>query len=86
MTLQSTRPPNIHRIGAGSVSAHDSLWLTVTPRFSQRNPIPEGPTYESGVRHQIAFMCDDIHGTVAELRARGIQIDGEPKRRATASP
>ena len=39
----------------------------------------EGPTYESGVRHQITFMCDDIHKTVAELRAKGVQIDREPQ-------
>jgi hypothetical protein len=39
----------------------------------------EGPTYESGVRHQVSFMCDDIHATVAELRTKGIQIDGEPE-------
>jgi catechol 2,3-dioxygenase-like lactoylglutathione lyase family enzyme len=38
----------------------------------------EGPTYDSGVRHQVSLMCDDIHATVAELRAKGIQIDGEP--------
>jgi catechol 2,3-dioxygenase-like lactoylglutathione lyase family enzyme len=39
----------------------------------------EGPTYESGVRHQIAFMCDDIKRTIDELRTRGVQIDGAPK-------
>ena len=39
----------------------------------------EGPTYASGVRHQIALMCDDIHATVAELRAKGVEIEGEPK-------
>ena len=39
----------------------------------------EGPTHESGVRHQVAFMCDDIRATIAELRRRGVQIDGEPK-------
>jgi hypothetical protein len=38
----------------------------------------EGPTYESGVRHQVSFMCDDIHSTAAELRGKGIRIDGEP--------
>jgi glyoxalase/bleomycin resistance protein/dioxygenase superfamily protein len=38
----------------------------------------EGPTYESGVRHQVTFMCDDIRATIAELRAKGVQIDGEP--------
>ena len=39
----------------------------------------EGPTYESGVRHQVTFMCDDIRATIAELRRRGVQIDGEPE-------
>ena len=39
----------------------------------------EGPTYESGVRHQITFMCDDIRATVAELRTKGVRIDGEPE-------
>ena len=39
----------------------------------------EGPTYESGVRHQISLMCDDIHKTIAELRAKGVAVDGEPE-------
>jgi predicted enzyme related to lactoylglutathione lyase len=39
----------------------------------------EGPTWESGVRHQISLMCDDIHATVRELRAKGIEIRGEPE-------
>lgn len=37
-----------------------------------------GPSYESGVRHQISLMCDDIGKTIAELRAKGISIKGEP--------
>ncbi|MCI0626244.1 MAG: VOC family protein [Acidobacteria bacterium] len=39
----------------------------------------ESPTYESGVRHQVTFMCDDIRATIAELRMRGVQIDGKPE-------
>jgi predicted enzyme related to lactoylglutathione lyase len=39
----------------------------------------EGPTHESGTRHQFSLMCDDIHATVRELRARGIQVKGEPE-------
>jgi predicted enzyme related to lactoylglutathione lyase len=38
----------------------------------------EGPTYESGTRHLISLMCDDIHSTMAELRAKGIEFEGEP--------
>ena len=41
----------------------------------------EGPKFESGMRHEISFMCDDIHATVADLRAKGVQIDGEPEDR-----
>lgn len=37
----------------------------------------EGPNYDSGMRHEIAFMCDDIHKTVADLRAKGVTIDEE---------
>ena len=39
----------------------------------------EGPTYDSGVRHQVTFMCDDIARTVADLRGKGITVLGEPK-------
>jgi hypothetical protein len=38
----------------------------------------EGRTYDSGVRHQITLMCDDIGATIADLRARGITVKGEP--------
>jgi len=30
----------------------------------------ERTTPESGMRHQLSFMCDDIHATSADLRAR----------------
>lgn len=39
----------------------------------------EGPTFESGVRHQMAFMCDNIGKTIAELRAKGVTVVGDPK-------
>ena len=39
----------------------------------------EGPTYDSGTRHQISLMCDDIGATVAELRAKGLDVRGEPQ-------
>ncbi len=39
----------------------------------------EGPTYESGVRHQLTFMCDDIASTVEELRGKGVDVRGEPE-------
>lgn len=39
----------------------------------------DGPTFDSGVRHQISFMCDDIHKTIAELRGKGVEVIGEVK-------
>jgi len=39
----------------------------------------EGPNWDSGMRHEISFMCDDIHKTMAELRAKGVDMDAEPK-------
>jgi hypothetical protein len=38
-----------------------------------------GPAYDSGVRHQVSFMCDDIYATIIELRSKAIQICGEPE-------
>jgi hypothetical protein len=29
--------------------------------------------------HQFSLMCDDIHETVRELRAKGIEVKGEPE-------
>ena len=38
------------------------------------HPIDESGQPASGT-HDVSFYCDDIHGTVAELRARGVQFD-----------
>ena len=39
----------------------------------------EGPTFDTGVRHQLTFMCDDVAKTIEELRAKGVQVRGEPE-------
>ena len=39
----------------------------------------EGPTFDEGVRHQLSLMCDDLDATVAELRAKGLDVVGEPE-------
>jgi hypothetical protein len=39
----------------------------------------EGPNWESGMRHEIAFMCDNIAETARDLRGKGVRIDGEPE-------
>ncbi len=40
------------------------------------HPIDESGQPPSGT-HNVSFYCDDIHGTVAELKARGVQFDKE---------
>jgi hypothetical protein len=37
---------------------------------------PAGDGAESGT-HDISFYCDDIHGTVKELKAKGVKFKGE---------
>ena len=39
----------------------------------------EGPTYDSGIRHQLTLMCDDINATIDELRSKGVVVHGEPQ-------
>ena len=39
----------------------------------------EGPTFDSGVRHQLTLMCDDITATIQELSSKGIEVRGEPQ-------
>lgn len=40
---------------------------------------PSEETGPKGVMHAFSLMCDDIHATVRELRARGVEVDGEPQ-------
>jgi predicted enzyme related to lactoylglutathione lyase len=39
----------------------------------------EGPTYESGMRHQFTLMCDDIGSTISQLRRKGVEVNGQPQ-------
>jgi predicted enzyme related to lactoylglutathione lyase len=39
----------------------------------------EGPASDAGTGHQISLMCDDVAATARELRARGLDVRGEPQ-------
>jgi predicted enzyme related to lactoylglutathione lyase len=55
-------------------------WLIFALPASELGVHPdEGPTWESGARHQFTLMCDDITATVAELKGKGVEVIGEPK-------
>ena len=57
---------------------HDWLIFALPPAELGVHP-GEGPTFDAGVRHQLSFMCDDLDATIDELRAKGIEIQGEPQ-------
>jgi hypothetical protein len=39
----------------------------------------EGQTFESGLRHQLTLMCDDIATTVEQLKDKGVDVRGETR-------
>lgn len=64
--------------GWGHVDAGDGWLIFALPPAELAVHPDEGPTFESGVRHQLTLMCDDIAATVSELRAQGLEVRGEP--------
>src|SRR5215475_3503869 len=36
----------------------------------------------SNPRYELSLMCDDILGTMTDLRAKGVMFDGEPEERS----
>lgn len=64
--------------GFRHVDAGDG-WSIFALRPSELGVHPaEGPHYDAGARHQLSFMCDDIRATAAELRAKGVTVEGDP--------
>jgi catechol 2,3-dioxygenase-like lactoylglutathione lyase family enzyme len=39
------------------------------------------PAEGNAGEHSISFMCDDINKTIAELKAKGVEVSGEPQNR-----
>lgn len=84
MLLYSSEPEKVRAIlrdvfGWPHVDAGDGWLIFKTPPSEMGVHPADGPTYEGGTRHLISFMCDDIHQTIADLRAKGIEFSGEPK-------
>lgn len=65
--------------GFAHVDAGDGWLIFALPPAELGVHPAEGPTYASGVRHQLTFMCDDVRATIADLRAKGVEIKGEPE-------
>jgi hypothetical protein len=84
MLLYTTEPEALRAtlrdvFGWPHVDAGDGWLIFALPPAEMGVHPAEGPTWESGVRHQITLMCDDVHATSRELRAKGIEVKGEPR-------
>jgi predicted enzyme related to lactoylglutathione lyase len=84
MLLYSSEPEKLRAMlrdvfGWKHVDAGDGWLIFKTPPAELGVHPAEGPTYETGPRHLVSFMCDDIVKTIAELRAKGVDIVGEPQ-------
>lgn len=62
-------------------------WLTVAPKgaathisLSLASWYTQKPSLEMGINTGIAFACDDMKSTYAELRKRGVNFKGEPEQ------
>jgi hypothetical protein len=64
--------------GFSHVDAGDGWLIFKLPPAELGIHPADGPTFESGFRHQLTLMCDDIAATVDELRAKGVDVRGEP--------
>jgi hypothetical protein len=81
--LYSSEPEKLRAVlrdvfGWTHVDAGDGWLIFALPPAELGVHPAEGPTYESGTRHQLSFMCDDITATIRELRAKGIDVKGDP--------
>ena len=60
-------------IGWRSVDAHEGWLIFALP------PAELGVHPAESPRHELSLMCEDITGTIADLRAKGIEFRGEPE-------
>ena len=81
--LYSSEPEKLRAVlrdvfGWTHVDAGDGWLIFALPPGELGVHPAEGPTYDSGTRHQLSFMCDDITRTIRELQAKGIDVKGDP--------
>jgi hypothetical protein len=82
VVLYTSEPQKLRSVlrdvfGWKHVDAGDGWLIFALPPAELGVHPAEGPTYQSGVRHQFTLMCDDIGKTIEELRGKGIQVEGE---------
>jgi catechol 2,3-dioxygenase-like lactoylglutathione lyase family enzyme len=84
LLFHSTEPEALRKVlgdvfGFPSVDAGGG-WLIFTAPPAELAVHPtEAASEPANARHQITFMCDDLSATLAELSAKGVATEGEPK-------
>ena len=78
MLLYSSEPEKLRAVfrdvfGWENGDAHDGWLIFALPPAELGVHPSDGDT-----RHQLSFICDDVHATLAELRLRGIEAEDEP--------
>ena len=84
MLLYTSEPDAVRAVlrdvfGWSHVDSGDGWLIFALPPAELGVHPAEGPTFDSGVRHQVTLMCDDIGATIAKLRAKGVEVRGEPE-------
>jgi catechol 2,3-dioxygenase-like lactoylglutathione lyase family enzyme len=82
--LYTTEPEKVRALlrdvfGFPHVDAGEGWLIFAMPPAELGVHPAEGPTWDSGTRHLISFMCDDIEKTIADLRAKGLTVTDGPK-------
>ena len=84
MLLYTTQPEALRAtlrdvFGWKHVDAGDGWLIFALPPAELGVHPAEGPTFDSGVRHQLTLMCDDLRATIRQLALKGIEVGGEPE-------
>jgi predicted enzyme related to lactoylglutathione lyase len=57
-------------------------WLIFALPPAELGIHPTGePASGTGAHHEFTLMCDDIVGTIEELKSKGVEVRGEPQDR-----
>ena len=54
-------------------------WLIFALPPAELGVHPTEGTGPAAGQHALSLMCDDVHATVRDLRAKGVTVDGEPE-------
>jgi len=74
---QATRAALRDIFGFAHIDAGDG-WLIFRLPPAELGIHPTASPGPAVGHHALSLMCDDIHATVRDLRAKGIQVNGEP--------